>query len=284
MFELPDNTDYTLVADWVELQLTVDEGPLSRSAVSTRIESLTGSSPDLLIAEVWAELRRRSLAYQPQRITVKDDLIYPVSPQNVSAEYVACLLFSLYGMDRDHRTDPKLFERLVAEAIGNYLQGEVFVFGWPVMPGQDTDIRRRIRTLADRMCENFAEEPASRYKDRGVDVVGWKPFVEVEEAGHRGGQIVVLAQCATGANWDTKTTELPFDSWMDYIHWKSRPVKGFAVPKVIPKDRWHDISKEGGLLFDRVRILNLLAKGVTDPNLALALSEWAEDERENARI
>jgi len=134
------------------------------------------------------------------------------------------------------------------------------------------------------MHESFAEEPGSHYKDRGVDVVGWKPFGEDFGGGHRGSQVVVLNQCATGANWDTKTTELPFDSWMDYIHWKSKPLKSFAVPKVIQQDKWHDISKEGGLLFDRIRILNLISGGIKDHDLAHTLSEWADSERENARL
>lgn len=284
MFELPDSSDYTLVADWVELQLTVEEDSLSRSAISSRIEHLTGNTNENFISDVWSELKRRSKAYNPPRIQMLDDLISSVESTGRCPIYVSCLLYSLYGVDREHRTDPKLFERLVAEAIRSYLNGEVYVFGWPVMQGQSPDIRVRIRELANNMCENFVEEPASRYKDRGVDVVGWKPFIELEDAGHRGSQIVILMQCATGANWDSKTTELPFDSWLDYIHWKSRPIKSFAVPKVIPKDRWHDISKEGGLLFDRVRILNLLSLGVTDVSLADSLRDWANEERDNARI
>lgn len=283
MFELPDTTDYTLLADWVELQLTIEDGPISRSALTSRIEMLTGGSPELLVGEVWSELGRRARAYSPERIRVDGDLVYPPVSCAITPAYVACLLFSLYGFDREHRTDPKLFERLVAEALARYLGGEVFIFGWPVMVDQPTDIRERIRELASRICERFVEEPASRYKDRGVDVVGWSPFPERIPDNHRGSQVVVLTQCATGANWEMKTTEMPFDSWMDYVHWKSRPIRSFAVPKVIPQDRWHDISKEGGLLFDRIRIVNLIADDMSDSSLAAELTDWTNEQTEEAR-
>jgi hypothetical protein len=283
MFELPYTTDYTLLADWVELQLTIEESHMSRSALSRRIEMLTGDFSEHLAGEVWAELERRAHAYSPERIRVVDDLVYPPQSNAITPTYVACLLFSLYGFDREHRTDPKLFERLVGEALARYLGGEVFIFGWPVMSGQSADIRQRIRELASRICEHFIEEPASTYKDRGVDVIGWRPFPEKVPDNHRGSQVVVLTQCATGANWEDKTTELPLEAWMDYLHWKSRPIKSFAVPKVIPQNRWHDISKEGGLLFDRIRIVNLIADNLSDPCLLTELTDWTNEETLGAR-
>ena len=56
---------------------------------------------------------------------------------------------------------------------------------------------------------------------------------------------------------------------------------GFSVPVVISDDHWHDISKEcGGVLFDRVRLVNLLPDGVQDEGLA---ARWRSGFHLNSR-
>jgi hypothetical protein len=119
--------------------------------------------------------------------------------------------------------------------------------------GEETSIRERVIGLASRLNENYVESPRETYKDRGVDVVAWKPFSE-----KRSSQIVVLLQCASGKDWRSKTRDLPLRSWEQYIHWSNNPIKAFAVPCVISSRDWHDVSKEGGILFDRIRITNLI--------------------------
>jgi len=198
---------------------------------------------------------------------------------------MTCLLFSLYGVSGEHRGGPKLFERLVAIAIKNYVKGSVFVFGWPVLPDVQADIEARVRDLAAAVRERFAEAPAERYKDRGVDVIAWRPFEEHTTGEHRSSQLVILAQCAAGRNWRQKTGQLPHKSWTQYIHWACEPLQGFAVPGVIPAELWHDISQEcEGILFDRIRILNLLPDGIPDLELKGAIEAWVASELEEVTI
>ena len=279
MFELPDPDSPQTVADWVELELAGGEPSVSRSKLVSVVEA-----DEDFVSGVWRELESRQARYAAPFFTVEATQVVRVSDTPAVPEYVACLLFSLYGVSEEHRTDPKLFERLTAEAIKNYLNGKVFVFGWPVLAGQNADIGSRVRDIAAATRERFAENPAHRYKDRGVDVIGWKPFKEHREDRHRTCQIILLSQCAAGANWRGKAGQLPFKSWTQYIHWACDPLTSFAVPRVIPEDLWHDVSRVAGILFDRIRLMNLLPNGVSDPALREALDIWIQQEIDEAKL
>jgi len=283
MFELPDPGSPQAVADWIELELAADEPMLSKTTVSSVIESLTGSEPgEAFLSDVWRNLEERQSRYSRRFFLCDQDLVY----RNEAAppEYFACLLFSLYGVSDEHRTDPKIFERIAASAIRSYVQGKVFVFGWPVLPDVQADIAQRVRDVAIAAREKFVEAPAERYKDRGVDVIAWQPFDEHSSGEHRSSQVVILAQCAAGANWRQKTGQLPHRSWTQYIHWACDPLQGFAVPGVISSDLWHDISREsGGILFDRIRIVNLLPDGLQDEELIREIGEWVARELAQAK-
>jgi hypothetical protein len=162
-----------------------------------------------------------------------------------------------------------------AEAIANHMNGPVFVFGWPVLPDVQAAIAERVKQVSELLRERFAEAPAVRYKDRGVDIICWKPFAEPDHANRRSGQLIVLAQCAAGHDWRKKTRELPMASWTQYLHWATDPLAAFAVPCVITADLWHDVAREvEGLVFDRVRLLNHLPQGVQDTDLKAGLDAW----------
>ena len=104
-----------------------------------------------------------------------------------------------------------------------------------------------------KVREKFVEPPAKEKKDDTVDVIGWKPFID-----GRSSQLVIIAQCSSGWNWEGKLISLRYERWCQYIHWTSKPLKGFSVPRVIPDRKWHESGVDAGLLLDRVRIYNLL--------------------------
>ncbi len=125
---------------------------------------------------------------------------------------------------------------------------------------------------------------AIRYKDRGVDIISWKPFPEPDFDSRRSGQLVVLLQCAAGHDWRNKTRELPYASWTQYVHWATDPMRAFAVACFIGEDAWHDVAREvDGLVFDRVRLINHLLKGVRDTELRTALQTWRSEQIEEHR-
>jgi len=284
VLDLPDADDAARVADWVELLLNIEPASISRSKLSSVLEqSSGGEASESFLSDVWRHLERRQGLYATRYFDVAGDLVRTQDAVANAVEYRLCLLFSLYGAGAEHGGDPKLFERMAAEAICSYFGGSVFVFGWPVLPDVQTAIADRVRHVATLMHERFVEEPGIQYKDRGVDVITWKNFTKPTEDAHRSGRLVVLSQCAAGRRWRAKTSELPYKSWTQYIHWATDPMVGFAVACVVDDHIWHDVSREvDGFVFDRVRLLNSLPTGVRDAALRDELTLWVDEQLREA--
>jgi hypothetical protein len=279
VLDLPDAEDADRVADWVELLLNVEGESISRSKLSSIIEQSLGSEPgETFVSDVWRHLQRREGLYATRYFEVVADIARAKDPGANAVEYRLCLLFSLYGASQQG-TDPKLFERMSAEAICLYLGGSVFIFGWPVLSNVQPAIADRVRRVATLLNERFVEEPGIQYKDRGVDVIAWKNFVKPTDDAHRTGRLVVLSQCAAGRGWRTKTSGLPYKAWTQYIHWATDPMMGFAVACVVDDRVWHDVAREvDGIVFDRVRLLNSLPNGVTDAGLRSELTAYVDEQ------
>ena len=275
MFQLPDAEAPQAVADWIELELVVGEPQLSKAKVSSIVESATGSEPgEAFLSDVWRQLEERHSRYSRRFFLCDGNLVLRSVRPGYSVRVHGVFAFLAVWRFRRAPYRPQIFERVSAEAIKNYLEGRVFVFGWPVLPDIQTDIALRVKDVAAAAREKFVESPAERYKDRGVDVIAWKPFEEHSSGEHRSNQLVILAQCAAGANWRQKTGQLPFKAWTEYVHWACYLLIAFAVPRVIPEELWHDISREGGILFDRIRIVNLLPNGVPQEELSAEIVAW----------
>lgn len=276
MIELPDTGSVETVADWVELILCAGKDQVSKAELSSTIEGLAGKDPgEAFISSIWRELANRQANYVQPYFNVEDYTIESLPDPRPLTEYKACLLLSLFGVQGSTQVPGKLFEGLVRLAMEKYLSGKAVIFGWPfeeVEEGTDKEsaISRKIKKLANDLGEIFYAAPDARYKDRGVDVVGWVPFVD-----KRSGQIIVLLQCAAGHNWETKLP-VPIEAWRQYIHWAFNPIRAFAVPCVINERQWHDMSKDKGLLFDRVRILNLLSSELPENSLSSELKAWVD--------
>lgn len=277
MIEIPDPDSVGGVCDWVELTVLVRNRSLSKAAVASAIEATAGEEArEAFIASVWRELERRERLYSRSYFRVEGGVIEPGDDPKLP-EYRACILLSLYGAQGSALRRAKLFERLSCEAIRRYLSGQAVVFGWPFDPddtmgeGNGSQIERKIRRLAEDLCERFSEPPPSRFNDRGLDVVGWIPFAD-----KRSSQIVVLMQCTIDQNWKDKIP-VPFDAWCQYIHWACDPVKAFAVPRVVDDLEWHEACVDKGILFDRVRIVNSLSDDARDTSLREELSAWVEE-------
>lgn len=277
MIEIPEPESVMGVADWVELRVSVSNNSLSKAVVASAIEGTVGEEPsESFVVNVWRELERRQRLYLQSFFRVEDRLIEPENDRQLP-EYLACLLLSLYGGQGGVHLPAKLFERLTCAAVSCYLSGKAIVFGWPVnsenrlLDTQDESrIKRKIRGISEVLGERFCEAPSAAFKDRGLDVVGWIPFLD-----RRSSQIVILMQSTIEQNWKNKLP-VPLDAWRQYIHWGCRPIKAFAIPCIVKEHEWHEASIDKGLLFDRVRIVNLLSDGLQDVSLRQELSAWVE--------
>jgi hypothetical protein len=273
MIELPDAQSHRTVADWIEIQLSTTSDAISKLDVASIIESLTNEdTSDAFLSSVWNELLARQGRYLNPPFNVSDRRVSK-SNNCFGVEYIACLILSIFGASNSRLAAAKLFERISALALKEYINGDVFIFGWPVLNNTGTAIEQRIIEISNTLRERLIESPAERYKDRGVDIIAWKSFAE-----RRSSQCIILAQCAAGKNWQNKTRDLPIESWKQYIHWACDPITAFFVPCIIPDDLWHDISREAGILFDRIRIMNLLPNGISDPDLNAEVTKWVEEQ------
>lgn len=275
MIEIPDPTSISGVADWIELSLSTGGDRFSKAGIGSLIESVTGEEPtEVFLSSLWRELSYRQQLYINPCFDVQDRTVEPRPDIQPPPEYIACLILSLYGVQGTTQVPAKLFERLTSRAVKQYLCGNAVVFGWP----SDTDnnageidesrIKHKIKKVAEDLNEKFCEAPPNRFNDRGVDVVGWIPF-----KGKRPGQIIVLLQCFAGRDWKHKIP-VPLEAWCQYIHWGNNPVRGFAVPTIIPERDWHEGSTDKGILFDRPRILNLVSNADEDEELREEFRNW----------
>lgn len=254
------------VADWVEFYIFACNENLSKSELSSYIEDSSGSEPDqVFIDDIWLELERRLFLYgSPSPFIVDTREIIPSLDWKTIPEYLTCLILSIDGNSVDSVKTGKLFERLSSKAVSNYFNGNSIIYGHPS--------KQTIRSIANQMSETFVSEPSANFKDRGVDIICWKPFGDSRKS-----QIGALIQCAAGFNWDKKLLGIPHKAWMQYIHWGSDPLKGFTAPIVINEKRYDDIVTDAGIMFDRARIYqNVHYQYLADDTLFEDLKAWCQ--------
>lgn len=267
-FEILDPTSFHFMADWVELFITSNQRSIAKAEIKTVLNNVTAKEPsDDYIANLWGELIRREKLYgdNPPFIVnqgnIENNLDWKTQPF-----YLTCLILSIFGNRTIILETAQLFERISNEAIKNYFQGESFIFGFPSP--------LRLQEIAPRMSETFVSEPPAHYKDRGVDLISWKPFKD-----DRPSQIVVLTQCASGKQWREKLSGIVIRSWNQYIHWRTEPILAFTLPQMISNDPdvFEEYSNAGGILFDRARIYrNLHNQNINDSQLNQNLLDWCE--------
>lgn len=267
MIPLPNAHTVTAVSDWVECELCLGQKPLSKHALSALIEKEgIGDTSEHFFDTVWSELILRLKLYGQTLYEVEERTIKPNVTLDARPDYAACLLMALFGGDIKGST--VLFEKITSVAVAEYLGGSSERFGWPVKGGKK-NIELRLADIAAKMGESIGQAPQKKYKDRGVDVISWLPF-----ACKRSSQVVLLVQCTVQQNWKAKTMDLPMKSWEQYIHWGCNPQAAFSIPFVISSNDWHDVSKEAGILFDRLRLVRILSTVKLKTPLRAELRDW----------
>jgi hypothetical protein len=196
--------------------------------------------------------------------------------------YTFLALLSWFGKSAGPKgtNGEKLFEEVCAKAAVGYLGGpsprvKSFVFGFPrrVEPkGFKAALDKLCIVLGEGQGHHKARPKLPHEKDAKLDVVAWREFED-----QRPGKIITFGQCATGADWIDKVTELPqtvdwCTTWMADRPgvW---PVRSFFVPHRIDRKNWFDTCVKGGILHDRCRIANL-AKDL-GADLAAQIASWS---------
>lgn len=269
MIELSNIDSTNRVADWVELYVIYEYETLSKSEIASNIRVGGREPSEIEIDSVLAELERREQLYgSTSPFEVGDNVVVPKINWRECPEYVMCLIYSMQGVKDTADEGTKLFERLSSEALRSYLGGETIVIGFPSSAG----LKEQVISIASKCNEPLGgRDPTSDDKDRGVDVVGWKPYKDA-----RNSQVVVLMQCAAGKHWRNKK-QIPLKSWKEFIHWGFSPITGIAIPQIASLSNWNNIVDEYGFIVDRVRIFRSIHNYTfEDSDLRNDVLSWCE--------
>ncbi len=115
-------------------------------------------------------------------------------------------------------------------------------------------------------------------KDDKLDVVAWLPFAD-----GRASKVIIFGQCKTGTAWTDKLCQLQPTAFIK--KWIAQPflydpIRAYIVSESVNPAKWSGIAIEGGVFFDRCRLIDccdqidapLLTKMTTWNNAAIAFA------------
>jgi hypothetical protein len=279
----PATADRVTHADWLELQAlaardrnssmqdfasalrsTGSSEQLEDEGAAEEIDDRGGETTEPIAAAAFAEIEDRCTGCGGHYPFELGEDFLQLKGKGRGAAYVFLLLLSTFGKDAAPAklNAPQLFEELSAVALGNCLGGQrngvkTYHFGFPRRVGPPG-----FQEAVDKLCLSTGEGTACKdrptrkdQKDAALDLVAWRPFPD-------GRRAIVMAwgQCATGANWDGKLSEMQPAEWS--AAWlRDRPVvlplRTFFMPHCVADERWEPNALKGGVLFDRCRIAAL---------------------------
>lgn len=151
-----------------------------------------------------------------------------------------------------------VFERLCADVLATFWGGHsnvsgAFVFG---TARQNATFRSKIEDLCVRIGEGVGWKPDSKPPGAGdgtLDVVAWRRFLD-----DRQGSLIGFAQCKTGLYWRQHLTKLQPEVFCRRFMKQTlvlHPVRLYLVPCRVDRADWERHTGEGGILFDRCRIV-----------------------------
>lgn len=260
---VPDTLDDSVeLADWLELRaLASDDLDASAGDLKSllNIEG-TGGVEDLL-AQTFDEIDCRrtaaSQAYPFQTTGTSIQQYQSLSPG--MKVYIFCLILSYHGWaaKKGAKHNPwLLFEELSALAAASYVGGAATVFGTASRAESNGSFSARVDCLAKALREGggYKSFPGVSVQDGKLDIVAWK-----ESPDRRPSQFILFGQCAAGANWKSKLSELQpregfWDNWMQDAP-VSPLIRSFFVPHSIGEpNQWAQNARRGGIFFDRCRV------------------------------
>ena len=298
-YKIPDvpspKADVHELADYIEIECIIKNKSVSTYEIFSSLDLLDDHYyPDGVpeddelepkIADTLSEIDRRCLSCGTRYPFTLGRHGYvvtlnPVLDENTREIYTFLLLttrLDMSGQRIKNDTDGALlFEELSAYIGRNYFgeRADFYLFG---TASHESNFKGKIATLIERMgegrCfENRDEASPNRNKDDKLDVVVWKSFSD-----NSPGKLIGFGQCKTGTHWKTNLTVLNPDSFCR--KWfrdqpTVPPVRLFFISESILRDRWYAHASDGGILFDRCRIMDYLPIKEVPPSFLSKIKAW----------
>ncbi|MDX9910300.1 MAG: hypothetical protein RBS39_00570 [Phycisphaerales bacterium] len=177
--------------------------------------------------------------------------------QTFGSAYLFYLLFCSIKPDFITPEARHFFELESMDVVHSFFGGYAFHFGWTQLNAGRGKIHSRIQQFCDE--SNLGWRPrnphlvSSSMNDIGIDVIVWNVSND-----NRGNAFVVVAQCATGHNWDQKLVSSARTHLEDCLD-ASRDgpwINSFCTPFEIPDRIWRQSARShDGYIFDRLRLV-----------------------------
>ena len=150
-----------------------------------------------------------------------------------------------------------LFEELSARGDAPYLgfeRAKKMVFGTSVAGGFASKVRELCSTLNEGGAYAPVNASGAAANDGKLDALAWIPFTDLNP-----GKLILFGQSKTGTSWSEQLTQSrPKDfakKWLSKRHFLVEPVRTLCVAESVDPDRWESHCIDGGLLFDRCRLV-----------------------------
>lgn len=248
--------------EWLELNILRKGEGMSKSLIS----SLADGAPEEEVDSWIRELERRNEMYSKKYYEIESNKIRPLIDWRDIPEYYLCVYYSYHGA-ADTTNGTKLFEKISAQALKNFIDGEVYSLGFPAGKG----LNAYLDEFINYCFEKRGSHANGDYKDDGVDVIGFKLFQDKRSA-----NVYILLQCAAGIHWRTKK-KIEMNRWTNYILWYPECIiSSISTVDYVSPNEWEKQNSSFGMLLDRIRIYNTLYKLDVEPELRQEVLEWAE--------
>lgn len=251
--------------EWLELNLLLFNRPLSKALIGEL------SNEEESVVNGWISIFQSRIGlYKNPIYSVNNGRIIPNFRWDQIPEYFLCLYYSFNGAN-DYSGGTALFEKISAQTLKNFLNGEIFILGFP----QGKSFNQYLDDIGTFCNEERLVEAHHSYKDDGVDVVGFKSFDD-----NRSSNLYVLLQCAAGRHWAQKHP-INMNNWGLYIKWyRENIIQSISTVDFVENITWRKRTSTFGMLIDRLRIYNYLYMNDVDENLRADVLQWCSDKIE----
>ena len=287
------NCSVAVAADWIEASVLADEDEITQPQIGDILHE-QGFYPKLdgdesgglcadFLAAVWGELERRAAllgavaCFAVEGMRVRRTLTWKEAIPSAFLLLLSCAPYypALRRLNRGQYVDQgEMFEEFCCHSL-NGDGWRAARTGWSSRTGAKK-LAATVAAVADALDEghvNDAEVALDRHENEaGCDLVCYRPYREQWT-----GRPVVLLQCASGDNFETKLATPSIDRWRDYIAFSTIPLRGFCTPQAFQRhDFRRHCGKVKGLLLDRYRLLEPFAYANAHLPVPLAkrLTSW----------